>query len=163
MALQTPKIDWKAGDVPNSSDFNRIEENTKHLYDTVHMSGNVFGVQEFAITTVQEIYIILPPRTELILERVRYGCNAIDVNTATIRALKNNNGTFDTPESYEIQTAVINNRDVADYAPGHGFCSNADVSLSVGVLVTLDLHFVGESIKAAIGWSFQFGIRALPE
>jgi hypothetical protein len=31
MAWQTPKTDWKAGDVPSAGDFNRIEENAQTL------------------------------------------------------------------------------------------------------------------------------------
>ena len=34
MAWQTPKTNWKAGDVLSSEDFNRIEENAQHLQDT---------------------------------------------------------------------------------------------------------------------------------
>jgi len=35
MAWQTPKTDWKAGDVPAASDFNRIEGNTLYSKDEV--------------------------------------------------------------------------------------------------------------------------------
>lgn len=31
MAWQTPKTDWKAGDVPSAGDFNRIEGNIIEL------------------------------------------------------------------------------------------------------------------------------------
>ena len=35
MAWQTPKTDWKAGDIPAASDFNRIEGDTQYLKDEV--------------------------------------------------------------------------------------------------------------------------------
>ena len=35
MAWQTPKTDWKAGDIPAASDFNRIEGDTLYLKDEV--------------------------------------------------------------------------------------------------------------------------------
>ena len=35
MVWQPPKQDWKAGDVPSSSDFNRIEGNTQDLRNTI--------------------------------------------------------------------------------------------------------------------------------
>lgn len=38
MTWQNPKIDWKAGDVPSSGDFNRIEGNIKH---TLEEAGKV--------------------------------------------------------------------------------------------------------------------------
>lgn len=38
MAWQTPKTNWKAGDVPSSGDFNRIEGNIKH---TLEEAGKV--------------------------------------------------------------------------------------------------------------------------
>ena len=31
MAWQNPKTDWKAGDIPTASDFNRIEGNIQYL------------------------------------------------------------------------------------------------------------------------------------
>jgi hypothetical protein len=31
MAWQNPNTDWKAGDVPTASDFNRIEGNIQYL------------------------------------------------------------------------------------------------------------------------------------
>ena len=34
MAWQNPKTDWKAGDVPTASDFNRIEGNVQELQNT---------------------------------------------------------------------------------------------------------------------------------
>ena len=34
MAWQNPKTDWKAGDVPTASDFNRIEDNIQELENT---------------------------------------------------------------------------------------------------------------------------------
>jgi YD repeat-containing protein len=40
MAWQTPKTDWKAGDVPAASDFNRIEGNTQEVKDEI---GSVSG------------------------------------------------------------------------------------------------------------------------
>ncbi len=35
MVWQPPKQDWKAGDVPSSSDFNRIERNTQDIRNTI--------------------------------------------------------------------------------------------------------------------------------
>ncbi len=35
MAWRTPKTDWKAGDIPAASDFNRIEGDTLYLKDEV--------------------------------------------------------------------------------------------------------------------------------
>ena len=35
MAWQNPKTDWKAGDIPAASDFNRIEGDTLYLKDEV--------------------------------------------------------------------------------------------------------------------------------
>jgi hypothetical protein len=40
MAWQNPKTDWKAGDVPAASDFNRIEGNTQEVKDEI---GSVSG------------------------------------------------------------------------------------------------------------------------
>lgn len=46
MAWQTPKTDWKAGDVPTAGDFNRIEENTRilktELEDTNYVTQSDF-------------------------------------------------------------------------------------------------------------------------
>lgn len=58
MAWQTPKTDWKAGDIPSSADFNRIEGNTKVLNDdlTAHKTEkaalNTLGHVQHATFTI---------------------------------------------------------------------------------------------------------------
>ena len=45
MAWQTPKTDWKAGDVLSSEDFNRIEENIVELKSGVDQAETPTGAQ----------------------------------------------------------------------------------------------------------------------
>lgn len=44
MAWQEPKTNWKAGDSPSSSDFNRIEENTKYVLEEAGKVNTVNNV-----------------------------------------------------------------------------------------------------------------------
>jgi hypothetical protein len=46
MAWQNPKTNWKAGDVPASTDFNRIEGNTKQNHDGLNTHKSEKATQE---------------------------------------------------------------------------------------------------------------------
>lgn len=52
MAWQTPKTDWKAGDVPTAGDFNKIEENIRILgeYNRAPGYGVASGINAKSIT-----------------------------------------------------------------------------------------------------------------
>ena len=52
MAWQTPKTDWKAGDVPTAGDFNKIEENIRILgeYNRAPGYGTATGTNAKSIT-----------------------------------------------------------------------------------------------------------------
>jgi len=48
MAWQNPKTDWKAGDVPVASDFNRIEGNVQELQNTKETPAGGSGKVEYS-------------------------------------------------------------------------------------------------------------------
>jgi hypothetical protein len=41
MTWTEPKEDWKMGDAPSNGDFNRIEKNTKHIFDMIGAVGGI--------------------------------------------------------------------------------------------------------------------------
>ncbi len=41
MAWTEPKDDWKMGDAPSNTDFNRIEKNAKHIFDMIGAVGGI--------------------------------------------------------------------------------------------------------------------------
>ncbi len=53
MAWQTPKQDWKAGDVPAATDFNRIEGNVQELQNTKETPAGAQAKAEAAAGAVQ--------------------------------------------------------------------------------------------------------------
>ena len=53
MAWQNPKTDWKAGDVPAATDFNRIEGNVQELQNTKETPAGAQAKAEAAAGAVQ--------------------------------------------------------------------------------------------------------------
>lgn len=95
MAWQVPKIDWKAGDSPSSSDFNRIEGNIaeldKPLYGETAGNANNYYVNIDGVRGCEE-GLKITVKINVASTSISY----INVNSSGFKAIKKPNGKYAT-------------------------------------------------------------------
>ena len=90
MSYQNPKTNWISADVPLSSDFNRIENNTKHLKETSDAHIGSTGASHGAATTAANGFMSSEDKSKL--NGIQTGAQ---VNTVTSVATKTGAVTLD--------------------------------------------------------------------
>lgn len=91
MAWQIPKTDWKAGDAPNSGDFNRIEGNVEELDKPLY--GVTSGAANNYAVSIDGVRSYVPGlRTTIKIHVASTGASTINVNGLGAKTIKKPNG-----------------------------------------------------------------------
>ncbi|HHV02291.1 MAG TPA: hypothetical protein GXX64_00015, partial [Bacteroidales bacterium] len=150
MSWQNPKTDWKAGDVPVASDFNRIEGNIQELENTKETPAGAQAKAEAAAGAVQaELDVHLAEKaTTSKTGHVKLD-NTLTSTSTTLAATANAVRTVNNSLNNHISSKSVHGLKDTLVAIGAG--SSAPLYSSVAV---------GEDAKALGGYSMALGPNA---
>jgi hypothetical protein len=152
MSWINPKLDWQAGDGIKSSDLNRIESNTKFIYDVIDIHGKGESlVTGQTWTLISEPRFVIPPSHKLVICRAFWHGNKTGTGddvffTVTMRFTPNIGGlTFTTHASTAIHTV---------YDPHVDIYVNSDSQVR-GVTVNIEASSHASTLSP---WQIRFAI-----
>jgi hypothetical protein len=116
MVWTEPKEDWKMGDAPSNTDFNRIEKNTKHIFDMIGAVGGIATLGQDGKVPREQ----LPAAVEI--KTIRIPSTSIPVGGSVSRTV-----TFD----YYHKAAIVGAMNKQDWLLGFvGVVINASEGIS---------------------------------